>query len=108
MEDESHPLDQLLIGADHAVQPPAVIFAPGVGRIERFARFIDGFGAGERRRSRGTGEAEHHLLQGLAHERLGLSGSRSKTRAPQQSVRLLESDRRGAQRGRRYGGRSRG
>ena len=55
VEDERHPLDELLVGADHAVQPPAVIVAPDVVGVERLAVFFDRFRPGERRRRRRGG-----------------------------------------------------
>ena len=38
--DEGHPLDQLLVGADHAIQPPAVVIAPGVSRVRAVRLFV--------------------------------------------------------------------
>ena len=94
MEDERHPLDELLVGADHAVQPPAVVLAPGVVGGERIAVFVDWFRPAERRRAGGAGEAEDDLTQRLPGQRLGLAGGGAKARAPQQAVRLGERDRR--------------
>ena len=40
VEDERHPLDQRLVGADHPVEPPEVVVAPDVGGGERVAVFV--------------------------------------------------------------------
>ena len=55
VEDERHPLHQLLVGAHHAVEPPAVVIAPGVRRFERVAFFVDRFRARSASRARRGG-----------------------------------------------------
>ena len=95
MPDERHPLDQLLVGAHHAVQPPAVILAPRVGGSQRPA-----FVVGRRRAVQHGGavrarERLHGRFDRLARERLGLPGRRAEARPPQQPASL---------RGRQLGG----
>jgi hypothetical protein len=41
VEDQRHPLDQRLVAADHAVEPPEVVVAPGVGGGDRVAVVVD-------------------------------------------------------------------
>ena len=59
VEDQRHPLDQRLVGADHAVEPPEVVVAPGVGGGDRVAVVVDRRrpGAGWRRRWAGSATA---------------------------------------------------
>ena len=105
--DERHPLYELLVGADHTVKPPAVVLAPGVGGGELVAFVIDRFRAAERRRSGGPGEAVDDLAQRLSDKRLGLPGGRPEARAPAQTPRLCERDRRTQRFDRGGGGRRR-
>ena len=94
MPDERHPLDELLVGADHAVEPPAVVLAPGVGGCERVAFVVGRRRAVQRRRAGRARERLHDRFERLAGERLGLPGRRAEARAPEQPPCLRERDRR--------------
>ena len=63
-----------------------MVVTPDVVRIQGLAFFVDRFRAPERRLAGGAGEAEDDLFQGLAGERLGLSGCRPKASAPKQAA----------------------
>ena len=57
VEDQRHPLDQRLVAADHPVQPPEVVVAPGVGGGDRLAFVVDRRGTVQGRRRRSAGSA---------------------------------------------------
>ena len=40
MPDQRHSFNELLVGADHAIQPPAVVVAPDVDGIKRLAVIV--------------------------------------------------------------------
>jgi hypothetical protein len=92
VEDERHPLDQRLVGADHAIQPPEVVVTPDVGGGDRVAVF---FG---RRRAREDGAAARPGQrldrgdQADRGERGGLAGGGAEARAGQQAGRLGDAE----------------
>ena len=108
--DVGHPLHQRLIGADHAVQPPAVVVTPVVGRLQRFPFFVVRFGPVQDGGPRRPREAEDDLLQGLTDERLGLARRRPEAGPPQQppgpgeGERVFDDRRRRGRRRRRVDG----
>ena len=49
--DQRHPLHELLVRPHHAVEPPAMVVAPGVRGRERVAVVVGGVGAVQRDRA---------------------------------------------------------
>ena len=94
--DAGHALHELLVGANHAVEPPAVILPPGVDGVERFAFFIDRRGAAQNSGTGGAREAVDDLLEGLSRERRRLPGGGPEARAPQQAVGTRLREERGS------------
>jgi hypothetical protein len=88
VEDQRHSLDQGLVGADHAVEPPEVVVPPGVGGGERVAVVVP-----RRRPAEGGGPARpgQRLDRGDKAERdelVGLAGGRAEAGTLQQANRL--------------------
>ena len=102
--DERHPLDEPLVGSDHPIKPPAVVLAPGVGRVERLAFVVGRRGAVQRGRAAQPRHRMDNLFKRLAGEGFGLPGRRPEAGAPQQPLRLGQRDR-AAHRGRWRAGR---
>ena len=88
--DERHPLDELLVGAHHPIQPPAVIVAPAVGRRERVAVAVGRVRPAQHGRAGRAGLAEHDLRERLTGQRLGLALARAEPGAPLQAADLRD------------------
>ncbi len=85
MPDERHALDELLVGAHHAVEPPAVVLAPHVDGVERIALGVAGRRAREPGRPLRAGQAEHSGVEAARGQRPRLPGARAETGPPQQA-----------------------
>jgi hypothetical protein len=83
-----------------------VIVSPHTGRVQWVAFSIGRLGAGENRFAGWSCQPIDRLLQRCAGERLSLSRCWSETRAPQQTMRLVERDRRNGRMDRRRGRRA--
>src|SRR5581483_4579294 len=98
-----HPLDELLVRSDHAVQPPAVILAPDVERVEGIALAVARWLADEPRRATRPGQRGDSAVAPARGERLGVAGAGPEARAPEQARRVPRREP-AAQDGQRGGG----
>ena len=104
--DERHALHELMVGPDHAVQPPAVIVAPDVDRVQRepvvaVRRPADEPRAALRARQRG-----HRPVQAECGQPPRVAAAGAEPGAPQQprGVALGEATAQGRDRGAGYRG----
>ena len=87
MPDERHPLDERAGGADHPVEPPEVIVAPGIGRSERPALVVTWRRADELLAARMCQRADSAVEAELRHCcDLALAGAEART--PEQALGL--------------------
>ena len=90
--DERHPLDQRARGPHHPVEPPEVVLAPGVVRVERMALVVVGRGPDELLGA-GVDERGDRAVEPLRGERRGLARPRAEAGAPEQPLGLRLSER---------------
>ena len=88
VEDQGHPLDQGVVGADHPVEPPEVVVAPGVGGGDRVAVAVDRRRPVEHGRALGAGQRVDRGLHPLLRQRLRLTGPRPEPGPVEQPGRL--------------------
>ena len=86
--DERHPLDELLVRAHHAVEPPEVVVAPGVLGGERLA-VVGRRGAAAEPRLGRMEEVVDRALQPLAGDARRLAGPRAEAGTPKQALGLF-------------------
>ena len=89
--DERHALDEGAVGANHAVEPPEVVVAPGVDRRDRVSVVVDRLRAGQavalRVRQRMDG-----AVQALLREPFLFARARPETGTPEQPLGLLRAE----------------
>ena len=108
--DERHPLLQRLVGADHAVEPPAVVIAPHLRGVQGTSAGAVGRAAGQPCRTRWTGERGNGAVEAQRLQTGHITRARAKARPPQQPGRIrgAETATQGGDRGawqRRHDGR---
>jgi hypothetical protein len=84
--DERHPLDQRLVAAHHAVEPPEVVVAPGVVRRERVAVLVARSGPDQLRRGRGVDHRVNGGADAGLHHPLDVAGPGAEAGAPQEAL----------------------
>jgi hypothetical protein len=89
VKDQGHPLDQLLIGADHAVQPPKMIVADRVHRCDRETALVDRGRTGESGLAGRSGQRADCILQAHRSQTRLLTGTRPEARPADQPTRLF-------------------
>ena len=90
--DERHPLDQLLVRAHHAIEPPEVVVPPGVARRERSAVAVGGRLAHEAD-ARRVDQLVDRPRESLAGDGRRLARLRPEAGPPKQSLGLLLAER---------------
>ncbi len=88
MPDERHPLAQLLVAADHAVEPPEQVVPPGVGGRQRQAVLDVRLRPVQLRLPLWPGERVDGALQALVGELASLAGGRTEPGSPEQPFGL--------------------
>ncbi len=88
MPDEGHALDELLVGADHPIKPPAVIVTPRVGGRERMTFIVNRLRTTQLGLTGGTRQPKHELAHRLPRQRLGLTGGGAEARPPEQPMHV--------------------
>src|SRR5205807_733364 len=89
--DERHALDERARRAGHAVEPPAVVVAPGVARRQGAALVVVRLRPDELLRPR-LDQGPDSPVEALLRERLGFAGARPETGAPEQPLGLRRSE----------------
>ena len=85
--DERHALDERGAGAHHPVEPPEVVVAPLLARLERIPVVVVGLGAREPRDGRARQRADR-AFESLRCELGGLPGAGPEAGAPEEALRL--------------------
>src|SRR6185503_12833128 len=86
------PLGERATRANHPVEPPQLLVAPGVVRGERVAVVIVRLGAAQALASR-VGQRVDCVLEPLLGEPLGLAGPGAETGAPEEALGLRLAER---------------
>ena len=86
--DQRHALDQRLVAADHAVQPPEVVVAVEVVGLQRAAVAVLRRGADERRLADRMDELGDRGVQAHRRDARHVAGLGAEARAPQQALGL--------------------
>jgi hypothetical protein len=90
--DERHALDERPARAHHAVEPPEVVVAPGVGGGERASLRVAGRRADEALAA-GPGQRQDRAVETERGELLRLSLARPEARTPEQALGLGAAER---------------
>ena len=89
--DQRHPLDEGLVRADHPVEPPQVVVAPGVARGERGSVVVCRRPSAQAD-ARRIDEIVDRALQALAGDAGSLARARPEPRTPEKALGFLPSE----------------